>query len=210
MTREEKNAYQREWNRKNKDKRREQNKKYREEHKEEIKEAHKRWREKHRKEINEKARKKYHLNPEPYKKSKKRYVEGHKEEINKKNKLYKRRNKEKAMLYERKRREDPIYRMKGSIRSLIKGSLKYKEHKKGTKTETILGCTIDEFIEYLKSKFQDGMTIENHGEWHIDHIIPISSAKTKDEIIKLNHYTNLQPLWAEDNLKKGNKIYIKR
>lgn len=50
------------------------------------------------------------------------------------------------------------------------------------------------------------MTLENHGEWHFDHIIPLASAKTEEELIKLNHYTNFQPLWAEDNLKKGFKI----
>ena len=50
------------------------------------------------------------------------------------------------------------------------------------------------------------MTLENHGEWHIDHIMPLASAKTKEDVIRLNNYINLQPLWAEDNLRKGTKI----
>jgi hypothetical protein len=54
------------------------------------------------------------------------------------------------------------------------------------------------------------MTLENHGQgigkWNIDHIIPISSAQTEEEIYKLNHYTNLQPLWWEENMAKGKKI----
>jgi len=50
------------------------------------------------------------------------------------------------------------------------------------------------------------MSWENYGDWHIDHIIPISSAKNNDEVYKLNHYTNFQPLWALDNMKKSNKI----
>lgn len=52
------------------------------------------------------------------------------------------------------------------------------------------------------------MTWENRNEWHIDHITPLSSAKTEEELYKLCHYTNLQPLWAEENLKKGNKIIV--
>ena len=55
-------------------------------------------------------------------------------------------------------------------------------------------------------KFTTGMSWENRNEWHIDHKIPLSSAKTEEEIYELCHYTNLQPLWAFDNLSKGNKI----
>ena len=50
------------------------------------------------------------------------------------------------------------------------------------------------------------MKWDNHGKWHIDHIIPLSSAETEEEVYNLCHYTNLQPLWGEDNLKKGKKI----
>ena len=66
----------------------------------------------------------------------------------------------------------------------------------------------DELKIYLESKFVEGMSWNNYGlyGWHIDHIIPLSSANTEDEIYKLCHYTNLQPLWSEDNLKKGCKI----
>jgi hypothetical protein len=61
------------------------------------------------------------------------------------------------------------------------------------------------FID-LETQFTDGMSWDNRSEWHIDHIIPLSSAKTEDELYKLCHYENLQPLWAEDNLKKGARI----
>lgn len=70
-----------------------------------------------------------------------------------------------------------------------------------------LGCTAEELKIYLESKFQGGMSWENRTLWHIDHIIPLSSfnLNDKEEFKKACHYSNLQPLWAEDNLKKGNR-----
>ena len=89
---------------------------------------------------------------------------------------------------------------------MISGSFKRKNISKNDKTEEILGCSIEEFIVYLQSKFEDGMTLENHGEWHIDHIIPLATAQTEEDVIKLCHYTNLQPLWAKDNLTKKDRL----
>jgi hypothetical protein len=70
-----------------------------------------------------------------------------------------------------------------------------------------LGCSIDELKAYIQSKFLPGMTWDNRGlrGWHIDHIVPLSSAKTPQELIVLCHYSNLQPLWAYDNLSKGDR-----
>ena len=109
-----------------------------------------------------------------------------------------------------KRSNDDLYRLTSNIRSLIKGSIKRKGKfsKKGTKTREILGCSFEQFKEHLESKFQEGMTWDNHGinGWHIDHIYPVSKARDENHLIELNHYTNLQPLWAKDNLSKGNSI----
>jgi hypothetical protein len=70
-----------------------------------------------------------------------------------------------------------------------------------------LGCSIPELKTYLESKFQEGMSWENWGiyGWHIDHIIPLDAFNltNREEFLKACHYTNLQPLWAEENLKKG-------
>jgi hypothetical protein len=108
-----------------------------------------------------------------------------------------------------RRKLDPIFKLSMDTRNLINQSFKRTlkgKYKKSKKTEEILGCTLLEFINHLESLFKKGMSIGNHGEWHIDHIIPISSAKNIKEVYKLNHYTNLQPLWASENLKKSNKI----
>jgi hypothetical protein len=79
---------------------------------------------------------------------------------------------------------------------------------KKNKTFEIVGCTPEFLKEHLEKQFVDGMTWENRNKWHIDHKLPLSSAKTEEELYKLCHYTNLQPLWAEENLKKSNKIII--
>lgn len=77
---------------------------------------------------------------------------------------------------------------------------------KRSKTTDLLGCDFNKLKNHLESKFAIGMNWDNYGKWHIDHIVPIASAKTEDEIVALNHYTNLQPLWAEDNIRKGAKL----
>jgi hypothetical protein len=117
-------------------------------------------------------------------------------------------NKEYSNTYMNKRnKEDKIFKFRNSLRSLIYSSFKRGSfnYKKKSKTEFILGCTIEEFRNYIESKFTDNMCFENHGKWHLDHIIPLASANTEEDIIKLNHYTNFQPLWAFDNLSKGCK-----
>jgi len=95
---------------------------------------------------------------------------------------------------------------------LVHGAFKRgtNQFRKEAKTEKILGCTIEEFRLYIESQFTKRMTLENHGEWHLDHILPLATAKTKEDIIRLNHYTNFQPLWAKDNILKSNKIIEKQ
>jgi hypothetical protein len=85
-------------------------------------------------------------------------------------------------------------------------SIKGKGYTKKSKTNEILGCSFKEFKQHLELQFTEGMTWNNAGKWHLDHIYPVSLSKDENELIKLNHYTNFQPLWAEDNIRKGNKI----
>lgn len=103
---------------------------------------------------------------------------------------------------------DPMFRLADSLRARTRAALKAKRFNKISKLELYLGCSCSELKDYLESKFQPKMTWDNHGlkGWHIDHIIPLSSANSTEELYKLCHYTNLQPLWAKDNIKKSNKL----
>ena len=102
-------------------------------------------------------------------------------------------------------KSDPIFKFKGSVRSLIRHSFKRNGFKKNSRTFNIIGCSFEEFHSHIINQFKPGMTIENHGIlWHIDHIKPLSLATTYDEIIQLNHYTNLQPLWATTEIARAN------
>jgi hypothetical protein len=126
-------------------------------------------------------------------------------------KKYKEENKEKLIKYGidycRKRRHRDIgYRILHNVR--CKMSLLIK--KNGRRTVDIIGCSIDELKHHLESKFTEGMSWDNYGltGWHIDHIIPCASfdLSNPEEQKKCFHYTNLQPLWAKDNQRKGDKI----
>ena len=105
-----------------------------------------------------------------------------------------------------KRHSDPIYKLKGNIRKLIGNSLLKKGYRKNTKTNAILGCSYDEFVSHLESQFVIGMTWDNYGVWVIDHIVPLATANTENEVIKLSHYSNLQPLWETENRDKWDKL----
>lgn len=120
--------------------------------------------------------------------------------------------------YSKRRKEDPVFKLRGNVRRNILGFLKRKGFKKNCRTHDILGCSFEFFKTYLESKFEDWMTWENHGKyngeinygWDIDHITPQSSAITENDIMKLNHHTNLQPLcsYINRNVKRENIITV--
>jgi len=128
---------------------------------------------------------------------------------------YKTKNYNKIITYKRKyekqkREEDSLFKLKQTLRCRIRLFLKSKGLKKSGKTFYFVGCSPSFLKEYLEKQFTNGMSWDLVGKnIHIDHIIPLSSAKTEEEIYKLCHYTNLQPLWAKDNLKKGSKLFNK-
>jgi len=107
-----------------------------------------------------------------------------------------------------RRASDPIFKMVRNIRS--RTSLALRQNWKSGHTMDFLGCTIDKLKTHLETKFQHGMSWENYGKWHIDHIKPCASfdLSKSEEQRKCFHHTNLQPLWAIDNRKKSNKINV--
>ena len=116
--------------------------------------------------------------------------------------------KQKFVIYEKrkKERECPLTNFKQIIRQSVRKSFKRNGYTKKSKTYGILGNDWETVKKHFEFLFQPGMSWDNHGEWEIDHIIPLSSGKTEEDVIKLCHYKNLQPLWKEDNRKKGNKL----
>ena len=104
---------------------------------------------------------------------------------------------------------DILYRLKINTRNRIKHFLKssnFDKIKNGT--FNIVGCTPFELKDHIQKQFLEGMNWENYGfrGWHIDHIIPLAACENNDDVHKLCHYTNLQPMWADDNYKKGDRI----
>jgi hypothetical protein len=97
-------------------------------------------------------------------------------------------------------------RIRLNIRNRVSKAIKNKI--KPITIENVLGCTRNELMEHLQKQFTNGMTWENYGQWHIDHIIPLASFDLTEleQFKKACHYTNLQPLWAKDNISKSDKI----
>ena len=144
--------------------------------------------------------------------NKSEYYKENKEKLSAYKKEYRKKNIKKIRVkhnkYQLKRMEnDPLFRIVRNTRSLIHHSIKRNGWGKRTKTEMILGCPFETFKSYIQIKFQKDMTWENQGEiWELDHIIPVTSAKNTDEAIRLNHFTNFQPLYKEYNRIKFNKM----
>ena len=136
-------------------------------------------------------------------KYRKNHYEENKEQILLNNKKWK----EKNPNYEKERyATNYLYKLSCVLRSSTYRGFKKKGYKKNTKTAKILGASFEVVSKHIERKFTKGMNWNNQGEWHIDHIIPLASASTEEELFKLCHYRNLQPLWAKDNLEKQAKI----
>jgi len=106
--------------------------------------------------------------------------------------------------YAVKKNNQVIFRIVDNLRIRTLPYIKFLK----TQNRMLIGCNDEQLENHLKSKFTEGMTMENYGEWEVDHIMPISKfdLTNEEEIRKCFHYTNLQPLWMKDNRHKYNKI----
>jgi len=217
-----------------KEKARKRWKKYREKHRERLKVRSREWYWRNRKKELERQ-KKYRMRPEVKErqrfydlKTKKQYYINNREKILKKkavlakrpeeitrkknyNKIYRINNFEEIQqwntAYIRKRyKTDLNYKLKKVLRSRMNMALGHNW--KAARTAELLGASIPEVWNHLEKQFQLGMTRKNHGLWHIDHIKPCATFDLSDpeQQKKCFHYTNLQPLWAFDNISKGKRV----
>ena len=178
-------------------------KKYRTENYEKTLEGVRNWNKKNVDRVNIRSKKWRDNNPEKVRDSKQKWINKNPHKRKEYRDNYRVRKNERK---KERRESDPIFLITEKVRARLWKYLKIHNITKKNKTFEIVGCTPQFLKEHLEKQFVDGMCWDNRSEWHIDHIIPLSSATNEEELYKLCHYTNLQPLWAEDNLKKSNKI----
>ena len=214
MWSEEKKEYHRKWREKNREKLRERNNKYYKENREKIREKRLPW------------EKEYRLkNKDKLNESQKKWSEKNKNKLREKWHLFynEKENREKYLQirrlnfdpvkknnYEIKRRKtDNKYKILCTLRNRMNCALRRKNLNKYYKSLELLGVkTLQEFMDYFEKYFKPGMNWNNHGEWHIDHIIPCAFfdlTKPSHQKVCFN-WQNLQPLWAEENRSKSDKI----
>lgn len=169
-----------------------------------------------------KTKEKYWNNVEENRKKALVYTRENRDKVLVQKKRYREKNREKILLAKKLYREDnwdkikrthsewsrnkkktcPLFRLSTRIRKTIAHSIKNSGLKKSKRTEEILGCSFEFFKAHIESQFQPWMTWDNRGlfngtidfGWDLDHIIPMSSAKTEEDVLRLNHYSNFQPL----------------
>lgn len=113
---------------------------------------------------------------------------------------------DKAQKLKCKYQSDPLFNLKVRVRKTVRMALQGKGFTKTKRSQEILGCTWDEFRRHIERQFTRGMSWERRSEIHLDHIVPLATAKTEEDVVRLNHFTNLRPIWAKDNLSKGAQI----
>ena len=140
-------------------------------------------------------------------KQRQEYYQKNKDKIRDRVKQYRQEHRQEINEYFRnKYKTDINYKLSELLRNRVRNAI--KSYKRPGSAVKDLGCTVQELKEHLELQFKPGMTWDNHGQWHIDHIKPLSIFDLSDpeQFMEACHYSNLQPLWAKDNLSKSNKV----
>jgi hypothetical protein len=176
------------------------NKDYRDSHKESIQKYSKEYRTANAEEISKKRKQTYPLVKDAYLKKQSEYYYTNKTSIRER----------RRMIHSKRMNTDLEYKIKHTVRARFNSMIKNRGMVKNASVIDIVGCTMPDLISHLESLFKPGMSWDNYGlhGWHIDHVAPLASfdVSKEEELRKAWHYTNLQPLWAKDNLSKGTKI----
>jgi hypothetical protein len=213
--------YKKEYYLKNKTKILKNVKNYSDSNKEKIKDYQKKYFNLNKENLYQKQKEYKKLNDKEIKNYLENYRKENKEKIKSKNDIYRENNKNIIKIKHReiirnRRKTDNLYRLKESISKNIRMSFKRANHLKKGNTLNILGCSFVEFKTYLESLWEPWMNWDNYGKykkgelnygWDIDHYVPIKTAKTVEDVIKLNHYTNLQPLCSYYNRNIKRDVY---
>jgi predicted nucleic acid-binding Zn ribbon protein len=194
--------------------------------KEKIKEKSRNFHYRNKENILLKKRKNYHENIEEEREKDRIYRSKNKDKVSKWNKEQRLKNPEYFKQYYEKyksrsnelrrnrRKTDINFKLRGQIRSRIKGAIKDQWGVQSQKTIDLLGCSVEEAKQHIEKQFKEGMTWDNWSfkGWHIDHIKPCASFDLTDpeQQKKCFHYTNLQPLWWWENLSKSDKVIHKK
>lgn len=101
---------------------------------------------------------------------------------------------------------DHVFAVATRARARLAKALQRFGYPKSGKTQELIGCSYEELVFHIEAQFVDGMGWHNRNEWHIDHIVPVASAKNEQELLALFHFSNLRPLWADENRRKGAKL----
>ncbi len=197
-----------------KEKKSQYNKEYYQKNREKIKvykvnrkEYCKKWYKENSKKVKENAKKWKKNNPEKAKESSKKWRKNNSDKANERTGQWRKENPEYQKEYIKKRiKSDINFRLSCNLRNRLSNAL--KRNQKSGSAILDLGCSVNYLKKYLKNQFTKEMNWENYGQWEIDHQIPLSIVDLTDreDLKQVCHYTNLQPMWAEDNIRKGNLI----
>jgi hypothetical protein len=209
---EERKAYNKQWREANKEYLSYKNKQWRENNKEYASEKMKEWHQANREVSLQKMRERREKNKDRYNETQRKYNQNNKELLKEKRKANYEKDKQKyfarATKYKKERAKvDPAFRISLSLRARLNTAVR-NNYKAGSAISD-LGCSVEELKVYLESKFQPGMSWDNYGKkgWHIDHIRALANFDLTDreQVKEACHYTNLQPMWALENILKSNK-----